>query len=50
MRSLAEERSIIIKKAVKRSCSAVWDRADCLHEAEKQLAYSHIYMKKCFLN
>ena len=37
MRSLADDRSIVIKKADKGSCIVVWDRNDYLREAEKQL-------------
>ena len=37
IRSLAEDRSIVIKKADKGSCVVVWDRLDYLSEAEKQL-------------
>ena len=36
MRSLADDRSIVIKKADKGSCIVVWDRNDYLREAEKQ--------------
>ena len=37
MRSFADDRSLVIKKADKGSCIAVWDRNDYLREAEKQL-------------
>lgn len=37
MRSLAYDFSMIIKKADKGSCVVVWDRSDCIVEAEKQL-------------
>ena len=37
MRSLADDRSLVIKKADKGSCIVVWDRNDNLTEAEKQL-------------
>ena len=37
MRSFADDRSIVIKKADKGSCIVVWDRNDYLREAEKQL-------------
>ena len=36
-RSLADDRSIVIKKADNGSCVVVWDRDDYLSEAEKQL-------------
>ena len=35
MRSLAGDTSIVIKNADKGSCIVVWDRNDCLTEAEK---------------
>ena len=34
---MADDRSIIIKKADKGSCVVVWDRKDYIGEAEKQL-------------
>ena len=37
MRSLAYDISMIIKKADKGSCVVVWDRNDCIVEAEEQL-------------
>ena len=37
VRSLANDRRIVIKKADKGSCVVVWDRNDYLLEAEKQL-------------
>ena len=37
MRSLAYDFSMIIKMADKGSCVVVWDRSDCIVEAEKQL-------------
>ena len=43
IRSLADDRSIIIKKAGKGSCVEVWDRPDYLEEADKQLADNGIY-------
>ena len=45
MRSLADDRSIVIKKADKGSCIAVWDRNDYLREAEKQLKDQNVYRK-----
>ena len=38
VRSLADDRSIVIKKADKGSCVVVWDRNDYLLEAERQLS------------
>ena len=38
IRTLADDRSIVIKKAGKGSCIVVCDRADYLREAEKQLS------------
>ena len=43
VRSLADDRSIVIKKADKGSCVVVWDRFDYVKEAEKQLADDKIY-------
>ena len=43
IRSLADGRSIIIKKADKGSCVVVWDRNDYIVEAEKQLGDKNIY-------
>ena len=43
IRSLADGRSIIIKKADKSSCVVVWDRNDYIVEAEKQLGDKNIY-------
>ena len=37
MRALANDRSIVIKKADKDLCVVVWDRNDYIAEAEKQL-------------
>ena len=37
MRLLANDRSIVIKKADKDSCMVVWDREDYIAEASKQL-------------
>ena len=48
MRSLADDRSIVIKKADKGSCIVVWDRNDCLREAEKQLEDPNVYRKVAF--
>ena len=45
MTSLADDRSIVIKKADKGSCIVVWDRNDYLREAEKQLKDQNVYRK-----
>ena len=43
IRSLGDDRSIIIKKADRGSCMVVWDRNDYIAEAEKQLGDKNIY-------
>ena len=43
MRSLQNDRSVIIKPADKGSAVVVWDRQDYLKEAERQLSDSSIY-------
>ena len=48
MRSLADDRSIVIKKADKGSCIVVWDRNDYLRQAEKQLEDPNVYRKVAF--
>ena len=48
MRSLADDRSIVIKKADKGSCIVVWDRNDYLREAEKQLKDQNVHRKVDF--
>ena len=48
IRTLAGDRSIVIKKADKGSCIVVWDRADYLREAEKQLSDKKVYQKVQF--
>ena len=42
MRSLANDRSIVIIKADKGSCVVVWDREDCIAEAEKLLGDKNV--------
>ena len=42
MRSLADDRSIVIKKADKGSSVVVWDRNDYVMEAEKQLSDANV--------
>ena len=43
IRSLADERNIVIKKADKGSCVVVWDRNDYLLETDKQLKDKKFY-------
>ena len=43
MRALANDRSIVIKKADKDLCVVLWDRNDYIAEAEKQLKDENIY-------
>ena len=43
MRLLANDRSIVIKKADKGSCVVVWDREDDIAEASKQLNHKNVY-------
>ena len=43
VRELANDRSIVIKKADKGSCVVVWDRSDYIAEAEKQLSDQNVY-------
>ena len=43
VRSLADDRSIVIKKADKGSCVVVWDRNDYLLDAERQLSDTKVY-------
>ena len=45
MRSFADDRAIVIRKADKGSCIVVWDRNDYLREAEKQLKGQNMYRK-----
>ena len=45
IRSLADGRNIIIKKADKRSCIVIWGRNDYLMEAEKQLSDKKVYQE-----
>ena len=48
MRTLADDRTIVIKKADKGSCVVVWDRNDYIKEAEKQLNDTNVYTDVCF--
>ena len=50
IRSLADDRSIIIKKVDKGSCVVVWDGNDYIAEAEKQLGDKNIYQDVKFSN
>ena len=43
--SLVDDRNIIIKKADKVSCIAIWGRNDYLMEAEKQLSDKKVYQE-----
>ena len=43
VRSLANDRNIVIKKAGKGSCVVIWDRSDYIMEAEKQLNDKTVY-------
>ena len=43
MRSLADDRNIVIKKADKGSNVMVWDRYDFIAEAKKQLKDQNVY-------
>ena len=45
IRSLADDRSIVIKKADKGSAAVVWDRDDYVKEAQKQVGDGNIYRK-----
>ena len=48
LRSLADDRNIVIKKAYKGSCVVVWDRNDYIAEAEKQLNNKSVYNNVIF--
>ena len=45
IRMLADDRSIVIKKSDKGFGIVVWDRADYLREAEKQLSDKNVYQE-----
>ena len=45
IRSFADDRSIVIKKADKGSAVVVWDRDDYVKEAQKQLGDGNAYRK-----
>ena len=48
VRSLADDRNLVIKKANKGSCVVAWDRNDYLMEAEKQLSDKNVYKEVKF--
>ena len=48
MRTLADDRTIVIKKADKGSCVVVWDRNDYIKEVEKQLNDTNVYKNVYF--
>ena len=43
MRSLADNRNIVLKEAHKEPCEVAWDRNDYLMEDEKQLSDKNVY-------
>ena len=48
MRALADDRSIVIKKADKGSTVVVWDRNDYILDAEKQFSDANVYKDVSF--
>ena len=48
MRALADDRSIVIKRADKGSTEVVWDRNDYILKAEKQLSDANVYKDVSF--
>ena len=48
MRALADNKSIVIKKANKGSTVVVWDRNDYILETEKQLSDANVYKDVSF--
>ena len=48
MRTLADDRTIVIRKADKGSCVVVWNRNDYIKGAEKQLNDANVYKNVCF--
>ena len=48
IRSLADDRNIVIKKVDKDSAVVFWERNDYIKEAEKQLADKSVYQKVNF--
>ena len=53
VRTLADDRNIVVKKADKGSCVVIWDRDDYITEAESQvkneLVYKKVYFKQDML-
>ena len=43
IRSLADDKNIVIKRADKGSCVVIWDRSDYVKEAEIQLNNQNVY-------
>ena len=43
IRSLADDRNIVIKRADKGSCAVIWDTNDYVKEVETQLSYQNVY-------
>ena len=48
VRTLADDRNIVIKKADKGSCVVIWDRNDYITEVESQLKNKLVYKKVSF--
>ena len=48
VRTLADDRNIVIEKADKGSCVVIWDRNDYMIEAESQLKNELVYKKVSF--
>ena len=48
MRTLADGRNIVIKKADKGSCLVMWNKNDYITEAESQLENEQVYKKVSF--
>ena len=43
LRNFAEDKGIVIRSADKGSCVIIWDREDCLNEADRQLSDNKIH-------
>ena len=50
MQTLADDRTIVIKKTGKVSCVVVWNRNDYIKEAEKQLNDTSVYKDLSFID
>ena len=48
MQTLADDRTIVIKKLDKESCDVVWDRNDYIKEAQKELNDTNVYKDVSF--